>query len=84
MSNTETVPVFVIQRRSGEKDLAARGFGWPTHEETAKSNQQFVEEMQRLKRKIDVEAHDPETKVAELTLRRLDSEITDVTILTES
>jgi hypothetical protein len=79
----KTVPIYVIEQRRKGKTLAARGFGWPNGAvtETAKNNQQFVEEMQRLKNKIDVETHDTETKVAEFLVRDRDKAICEVNIL---
>jgi hypothetical protein len=79
----KTVPIYVIERRGKDKTIAARGFGWPNGHvtETAKNNQQFVDEMNRLKNKIDPEEHDPETKVAEFTVRDRDKAICEVEIL---
>jgi len=81
---SETIPIFVVQThpRKDEKELSARGFGWPENDEPAKLNQHFVEEMRELSKKIDTENIKPETKVAEMTVRRPDHAITSVDILT--
>jgi hypothetical protein len=80
---SDTIPILVVEKnRLGEKALVARGMGWPNEDEPAKLNQHFVEEMRRLKEKIDIESHEPETKVAEMAIRRPDHDITSVGILT--
>jgi cobyrinic acid a,c-diamide synthase len=79
----EVVDILVVQThpRKEEKQLAARGLGWPEQSEPAKLNQHFAEEMRRLKKKIDVQSIERETKVAEMNVRRSDHEITSVNIL---
>lgn len=77
----DTVPIYVVEQRRGKKELAARNFGWPNHEEPAEMNQHFIEEMRRLKDKITVDDYDDDTKVAEMKIRRPDHQITEVNIL---
>lgn len=83
---SKIVPIYVVKRRSGEKTLGARGFGWPNGHvtETAKNNQHFVEEMNRLKNEIDVESYEEDTRVAEFQVRDRDKAICKVNILNET
>lgn len=75
---TRSADVVVARRRDGSKELAVQGWGWPHHEETMKGNQSFIEEMQRLKDRIDLENLDRGETVATFAVRKRDGVITSV------
>lgn len=54
----DTVEVAVVQRRGGEKQLAAQGWGWPEHEETAKGLESFTSAMEWIGKRVDVDDHE--------------------------
>lgn len=79
----ETVPVYVVERRDGSRELGARGWGWPEHEETAEGLDSFTSALSEIGEEIELEEHEPDELVAELTVRRIDAIVTGFELVGE-
>lgn len=70
MTGIEWIDVTVIERRDGSKQLAAQNWGWPSHNETVKGHDTFVNTMEQLSSEIDVSEAEPGEVVAKLEVHR--------------